>query len=137
MTGKVTVAGKGPLTGGTIQFVLASDDKILGGGQVNPDGTYMVPDAPVGECKVVIDNQHLRAGGKVTGPIVPGKTLTRAPTATKKMNTAPKDLDTTIPDASPGIPKYMRMDASYYLAESTPITFTVPSGEGTKDFDVK
>ena len=57
--GKVTVAGKGLLTGGTIQFVSVADSKAMSGGQIKPDGTYELADVPLGDCKVVIDNSHL------------------------------------------------------------------------------
>jgi hypothetical protein len=59
LSGKVTVGGKGPLTGGNIRFVSTADPNRVGGGLIKADGTYEVTDAPVGACKVVIDNTHL------------------------------------------------------------------------------
>ena len=40
---------------------------------IKADGTYEVPDAPVGECKVVIDNSHLDPSSKKSGtmPMAP------------------------------------------------------------------
>jgi hypothetical protein len=71
VSGKVTVAGKGPLAGGSIRFVSAADPNRSSSGQIKSDGTYMVPDAPVGECKVVIDNSHLDPNGS-KGSAPPG-----------------------------------------------------------------
>ncbi len=135
--GKVTIAGKDPLPGGIIQFVLASDTKVIGGGQIKPDGSYEVPDAPVGECKVVIDNEHLRVGGKTMGPVVPGKTTTAPPGETKKkMNAAPMGLETPTEDTS-GTPKYLRIDSSYQKAETTPLLKTVSRNEDVINLEVK
>lgn len=120
--GKVTVTGKGPLTGGAIVFTLVSNPQVTGGGQIAPDGTYTVPLAPVGECKVTIDNSHLRVGGKVMS------------SAGQKMNTAPAGLAT--PPGAMAPPKYVPIDLSYAKVDTTTLKATVAEG-ATVDLEVK
>ncbi len=65
--GTVTVAGKGALPGGSIRFELISDPSVYGAGQINHEGTYEVTDAPVGECRVIVENEYLKVGSKMAG----------------------------------------------------------------------
>lgn len=121
--GKVTVGGKGPLTGGTIQFIPASGN--FGSGIIKPDGTYTVGDAPVGECKVVVDNKNLKVAagnGKGAG----------------KMGTAPKGAIVT-PEMSGSDAKgtFVSIDAEYTKAETTKLKATLKAGDNSVDFDVK
>ena len=145
--GKVTVAGKGPLTGGNITFALASDEKINGGGVINADGTYEVLTAPIGECKVLIDNSHLNTAAKSKGmpvvpggPGMPGKTggVSKAPKDTEeKMSSAPKGIDAP-PGSGPGKLTYMKIDDQFSKFASTPLKSTVSSGSANPaNFDVK
>jgi hypothetical protein len=130
VSGRVTVAGKGPLTGANIRFVSVADPNKVGSGQVKSDGTYMVPDAPVGECKVVIDNAHLDPS--------------QNPAAARPWVPTPRGEKA---DAEPNVPtlgrddwtsqKFVQIDPAYGRPESTPLRVTVEQGEGTKDFDVK
>lgn len=122
LKGKVTVAGKGPLTGGTIVFALASNPQVTGSGMISPDGTYTVPLAPVGECKVTVDNTHLRVGGNMMTPMG------------QKMNTAPAGLST--PPGAMQVPKYMAIDLTYTKMDSTPLKATVAEGSPV-DLEVK
>lgn len=132
VSGKVTHAGKGPLPGGTIQFVLASNPNYAGGAQIDPDGKYTVHDAPVGECKVLVDNLYLKPGGGAP-PMLPGKTPAKKPN--KKIE-VPKEVEKTPGgDANPG--KYVVLEGTYASAESTPLKVTLSSGSNEKDFDVK
>ena len=142
--GKVTVAGKGPLPGGNITFALASDEKINGGGLINADGSYEVVTAPIGECKVLIDNSHLDTASKTKGlPVVPGGPgmpggTSKAPKDTEgKMGSAPTGVDAT-PGSGPGKLSYIRIDSSYSKFSSTPLKSTVTNGKATpSDFEVK
>jgi hypothetical protein len=164
VAGKVTVGGKGPLTGGNIRFVSVSDPNRSGGGLIKPDGTYEVPDAPVGECKVVIDNAHLDtstnkatglpgmgAPGGMPGGMkgMPGGMKGMPPVGTAggvkeadkaKMSAAPKGAD--IPGemsskSETAGQKFIKIDPAFTKPESTTLTFTVEKGANTKDFDVK
>jgi len=60
VSGKVLIGGKPPLTGSTITFI--GPDGKENANSVDADGSYIIQDAPVGECKVVVK------GG--TGPTV-------------------------------------------------------------------
>ena len=51
VAGKVSYKGK-PLTVGTIEFH-GSDGKVSSS-SINPDGTFLIPDAPVGDDTVVV-----------------------------------------------------------------------------------
>jgi hypothetical protein len=142
--GKVTVAGKGPLTGGNITFVLASNQAVNGGGVINADGSYEVVTAPLGECKVLIDNSHLNTAAKNKGmPMVPGTPgtggVSKAPKDTEsKMTTPPKGLKDAPPGVGAGKLNYMKIDDQFSKFESTPLKSTVGSGSATPaDFEVK
>lgn len=138
--GKVTVGGKGPLTGGAIQFVLVADPNVSGGGQILADGTYEVINAPIGECKVLVDNAHL-GGAKSTGPVAPtvGGGPSRPPADSgKKMSEPPKGVEALPGTAGTGGVKYIRIDPAYADKEKTPLKSTVSSGAASpSDFDVK
>ena len=158
VTGKVTVAGKGPLTGGSIRFELVSDSKLFGSGQILADGSYECADAPVGECRVVVENQHLQAGGATPGKLPGGGTMPgmakgggvmgsggpgsgKSPSeATKKMGNAPKGADVPAGmndgPSSVGM-KYVKVDAKYASPTETPVKFPVAKGKNTFDFEVK
>lgn len=162
VTGKVTVGGKGPLTGGNIRFVSVADPNKVGGGQIKPDGTYEVNDAPVGDCKVVIDNTHLdpeanKKGGMGPGPGAMGPPMKGmgpgGPGGPPGGAAGPKDADKAKMSGGPtkgaDVPaemgaksemsgqKYTKIDGSLSKADTTTLTFTVEKGSNTKDFDVK
>ena len=87
VTGKVVVAGKGPLPGGTIRFVpAAAPDKPIVG-IIEADGSYTAPGVPLGECKVTIDNSSLNAR-RASPP--PGSTSMAGMTAGKYIAIDPK-----------------------------------------------
>jgi len=52
VSGKVTVGGKAPINGTTIKFI--STDGKESSSQVDADGSYVLADVPLGECKVVV-----------------------------------------------------------------------------------
>lgn len=141
--GKVTVAGKGPLTGGAIQFVLASDAKVIGGGQIKADGSYEITEAPVGECKVVIDNTYMDTataskGLPTTGPGFGMGAGGGPKDMSAKTSAPPKGLDVPGGTMSVGTPRYIRIDPSFTKADSTPLkTVVTKSGANPADFDVK
>lgn len=121
--GKVTVGGKSPLTGGTIQFIPTTGN--AGAGIIKADGTYSVTDAPVGDCKVVVDNKNLKVAagnGKGAG----------------KMGTAPKGaIVTPEMSAAGGNGTFMAIQADFSKAETTSLKATLKQGENSLDFDVK
>jgi hypothetical protein len=101
VTGKVTLPGGSPLPGGTINFRSVAFAHRVGSGEIQADGTYEAKDVPQGECKVVIDNSHLKTSKAVGGYVAPD--AKQAPAGTKyvpinqKYTTeAGTDLKTTI-----------------------------------------
>ena len=74
VTGKVTVDGQ-PVTGGSIRFypVSADSKSKASGGVIGPDGSYAVPDAPLGACTVTVDTGATKgAATKNPAPNGPG-----------------------------------------------------------------
>jgi hypothetical protein len=75
LTGKVTIDGK-PIKGGNV-LVVSEDGTRSASGFVNGEGTYTVPEPPLGKVKVSLQTSHLRgsfapksgekAGGKGEG----------------------------------------------------------------------
>ncbi len=135
--GKIAVAGKGPLTGGTIQFVSVADSKAMSGGQIKPDGTYELADVPLGECKVVIDNSHLNPNKGSAAVRTPGMGGGKAPAAaTAKMGAAPAGLQIPTAGSNPADAKFVAIDSSFASVDGTPLRHKVVPN-GTADFEVK
>jgi hypothetical protein len=135
--GKVTVAGKGPLTGGTIQFVSVADSKAVAGGQIKSDGTYEIADVPLGNCKVLIDNSHLNPNKGSAAVRTPAMGGGKAPAAaTAKMGAAPSGLQIPTAGSNPADSKFIAIDSSFSTAGGTPLTHNVQAN-GTADFEVK
>jgi hypothetical protein len=134
--GKVTVNGKVPLTGGSIQFILVSNPNEVGSGQIDGKGEYEVATAPIGECKVVIDNTHLERKSKN----MPGMGTGGANQDTsKKMSTPPKGIDTAKGEGGQASAlKHVKIDGSYTKADTTPLKSTVSRDKASPaDFDLK
>ena len=158
VAGKITVAGKGPLTGGALRFELLADPKVFGSGQVTAEGAYECLDAPVGECRVVVENQYLQVGGSMPGKLPGGGSMPGMPgmggmtgagapgsgrppaDASKKMNSAPKGAEMPAEmGATAGSvgAKYLKIDAKYASPTESPVKFTVTRGKNAFDFEVK
>jgi hypothetical protein len=161
VSGKVTVVGKAALTGGNIQFISASDPNRIGAGLIKADGTYEVFDAPVGECKVVIDNTHLdssakksNAPGMATGPGggMPGGGMKGMPGGGAPQS-APKEADKAKMAGGPkgaevanemnqgktehAAEKFLKIDGAYSKPETTSLKADIKNGANTLDFEVK
>jgi hypothetical protein len=104
VSGKVTYKGT-PLTMGTLEFH-GTGNKIAAT-QIGPDGTYVVGDAPVGECTVVV---------KVVPP-------PKAPPGVE-MEGAPKGTPVMVP------PQYADPTKSG-------VKQTIAAGKSTVDIDLK
>lgn len=128
--GKVTVAGKGPLTGGTIYFVSTSDSKLTGSGPIKSDGSYDVGNAPVGQCKVTISNESLKNAPGVAIPTAAGP-------GSSKMGGPPSGLSIPGEMGTMDSPKYMPIDPAFSKAESTTLSATIKKGSNSLDFEVK
>lgn len=49
-----------PLGGGTIRIVSMSDENKSNSTLINPDGTFTMPNAPVGECRVLVETESAK-----------------------------------------------------------------------------
>ncbi len=163
VSGKVTVAGKAGLSGGIIRFISAENPNRIGGGTIKPDGTYEVTDAPVGECKVIIDNTHLDpsankssapgmpgTGGGMPGMKgMPGGKQFGGPGAggpkdadKEKMTGAPKGVEIAgemgMGKTDHAGEKYVRIDGAYSKMDTTTLKATInDNGPNTLNFEVK
>lgn len=140
ITGTVTVEGKGPLTGGSIKFVSVADSQKSSSGVISPNGTYLVNDAPVGDCKVIIEPyKYATSGGMGMGPPggmgmkgMPGgggPKMGSAPPAGKSTDVAPKGVDVSEMPSS-GANKPMKIASGEQSAK-------VNKGNNSIDFTVK
>lgn len=142
--GKVTIGGKA-LNMGTVQFV--TDDNRSGTAMIKEDGTYEMPDAPVGECKIAV--VVVPASGGKMGPgamMPPGGKMPGAPAGP---NMAPGTKGTPKPpEAGTGGGDGMQMKAPpppldpskavkiperYSSPETSGLTYKVSRGEQTHD----
>lgn len=158
VSGKVTVAGKGPLTGGTITFISAADAKRAASGVIAADGSYRVAEVPVGECRVTVDNSQFdsssRKAGGMPGMGPPGSGMpgmkgmpgggapgAKGPSADAKakMGAAPNGVGNTseMGSAETANAKYVKIDHAYATPEATPLKATVGTGSNAIDFEVK
>lgn len=118
--GKITFMNQ-PLTTGTISFV---GNGHTGSGTIKSDGTYLVPNAPVGEVTITVQTPPLPPGGVLATPPPP------------KGFAMPKEM---LP------PDYKENDAvrvvstpeKYAKAETSTLKYTVKSGTQDYDFDLK
>jgi len=125
--GKVSM-GKKPLPSGTVMFY--GKDGITATAHINPDGTYELADAPLGECKVTVTVQRLPPDPTVAGRLK-GKGM--------KMPEGPRDPNKESPElpSAPQVPKEVRpIDTKYSSTETSGLSFTVKKGEQTYDIDL-
>jgi hypothetical protein len=116
VTGKVTFNNQ-PLTAGTISFVASPN--FMGTGTINPDGTYTVADAPVGDVIVTVQTPP--------APLGPVDKMMKPPPGVKGM---PEDMK---PEGAraPTPVKIVPAPTKYNSTETSPLHFTVEKGTQT------
>jgi hypothetical protein len=122
VNGKVSLSDGTPVPAGTITF-WASDNRSAQA-TLTPDGSYSIPDAPVGDVKVTVETPVPMMGGP-TGmgkppPGVKGMPAEMLPPGQKELagvNVVP-------------VPK------QYKDKSTTPLTYTVTRGTQKKDFTI-
>ena len=121
--------GKKPLTTGTVMFI--GKNGITGSASINPDGTYVMNDAPLGECKVTVTVSALpmdpatRSRLKGKGPAMPAGPVN------------PEESSGPPPPPLAVIPKeVVPIDAKYSNPETSGLSFTVQKGEQTYNIDL-
>jgi hypothetical protein len=113
--GSVTYKGQ-PITGGTIAFHPARGKPVKA--SLEADGTYYAKNVPVGEVKVTIETESLRAKGNP-------KAKAKPPDKDK-----PKDKDSKPP-------VYVAIPKKYADVETTPLRLKVKGGKQTADFKLE
>jgi len=108
VSGKVTLNGKA--VAGQVSFIGPDGKEITSG--INPDGTYMIPDPPTGQAKIVV--KGMPGGGGVAG--VQGTKTIEAPGATT---------------AEVGVPPPLK-----YAAPDNGLTFNVTGGKQTHNIEL-
>lgn len=120
--GRVSV-GDRPLSGGVIGFHSTQDAARWSAGQIAVDGTYLVPDAPLGPCAVTIDTSMLK-----DRPRFSDAAATTGPT----------------PGGLPGgsgvvaqEPEYVPIRKQFSNVDQSPLSATVMVGANSFDFGVE
>lgn len=121
--GSVVVAGK-PLPGGLIGFHLRSDPDRWSAGRIDPDGTYLVPDAPIGPCAVTTDTAMLRGRRQPPplGPVLTGLTPGGLPGGS---GLEPQNI------------AFVAIDKKFSDKATSPLAAEVTGGENSIDFAVE
>jgi hypothetical protein len=132
VSGKVTFNNK-PLTNGTVVVVLGTDQTKNGAGQIRPDGTYDIADAPIGATKVYIDPAKSSGitpgGGESSAAPYAG---VNAPAGAKIAGLPPgTPFNKGAPNVKPDyVPK------KYRTFDGTPVTFDVKKGQNSLNIDM-
>ena len=125
--GKVTT-GKKSLTTGSVMFI--NKDGVSATASIEPDGSYEMKDAPLGECKITVTVQDLPMD-----PNVRARLKGKGP----KMPEGPVNPEKSSPElpTSPKVPKeVVPIDAKYSKPETSGLSFTVKKGEQTYDIEL-
>jgi hypothetical protein len=125
--GKVTT-GKKALTTGTVMFY--GPNGITASASIRPDGTYEMPDAPLGECQVTVtvsglpNDPSVRARLKGKGPAMPGGPVN------------PEDSGPPPPPLAEIPKEVVPIDTKYSNPETSGLKFTVKKGEQTYNIEL-
>ena len=124
------------VAGGSIRFhPTAADSKSKpSGGVIGADGSYSVPDAPIGACKVTVDTGLAKGAATKNEPKGPGADVM------KKMQGPPAGMPAMGGGNGAGFvsgTKPIAIEAAYASAATTPLTAEVKRGANTHNFEVK
>jgi len=124
--GKVSIGGKS-LTTGNVMFW--GDKNATASAPINESGEYVMNDAPIGDVKIT-----------VTVPKIPPGVLEKMQSKSGKFKEINKDIKSVDPESGKTISIMGSVPASivpipekYADVDSSGLTFTVKSGEQTKD----
>jgi hypothetical protein len=114
VSGTVKYQGK-IVTGGMIRLIALRDENETATGRILGDGTFTIPNAPLGEVKVVVDTE-----------------MARFDPSTMVKNAPPSAI--TFPKGSPM--KYVPIDRKYRDPAQTSVRLTIEKGEQKKDIEM-
>jgi hypothetical protein len=106
VSGQVLFKGK-PLPGGRVTFI-ADVGGLAAGANIDEQGNYKIPDAPVGQVHITVDNTMLNK-----------RKRTKQPHLNNPNSPAPSEI--------PGV--YVPVPDKYYKADTTDLTFKVEAGK--------
>jgi hypothetical protein len=113
--GTVRYQGK-PVTGGTVRLTSVTDDNKSMMGMLLSNGTYEVPNAPLGEVKIVVETDSAKFDR-----------------TTMLRQAKPEGLDLS---KLPPPMKFVPIDPKYSDPAKTPLRMTVGKGEQTFDIEM-
>lgn len=119
--GRVSIGGR-PLPGGMIGFHSTQDATRWSAGQIAVDGTYLVPDAPLGPCTVTIDTTMLKGRPRLSN-------------ATAADGPTPGGL----PGGSGVVaqePEFVPIRQQFISVAQSPLSAAITAGENRFDFTV-
>jgi hypothetical protein len=117
VSGVVRLRGQ-PVGGGSIRLIDPADPNKSMGGDILGDGTYTVPNAPVGEVVVVVETES-------------AKNDPRKWVAVANAGSGPKV------EMPPGPPlKFVPIDKRYTDAATSPLRMTVSRGKNVTDVEL-
>ena len=124
VVGKVTYKSQ-VLTGGEIIFVDPNDPNKSTSGRIEGDGTFDVPNVPIGNLSVLIDTTMAKYD---VNNFVPPKGEPREASENPYLKNAP----------APSTPpmKYMPINKKYAKIDTSPLKITVQKGTTTQNFDL-
>jgi hypothetical protein len=126
VTGKISYKGE-PLGNGRIMFINQKDPTKAGAGSIQPDGTYTVPDAPVGPATITVETipTAAAAGGGSVGA------------KSGELAKPPAGMNMPMPGAGGGGGgKYVKIPDKYKTKEQSGQTYDVKAGKQEHDIDL-
>jgi hypothetical protein len=111
VSGKVIYKDQ-PLGGGTIRFVSLTDDNQSNTARINADGTFTLSNAPVGECRVLVETESARVDVSAFLKNLP-------PDAKVDRSKIPAPM------------KYVPLDTRYNDPKDSPLRLTIKPGNQT------
>lgn len=123
VSGKVFYKGA-PLKGGNVTFV-STEGKSSLSTQINEDGSYTIPNVPVGTVTICVETESLNPAGKMRTPKY------RPPPGQQ----APEGLDAG--NTTDTAKRYMRIPPEYADPAKSGLTHTVSGPTQTRDIELK
>jgi len=112
------VLGAEPLPGGLIRFYSDAAAGRWSGATIESDGSYVVPDVPLGRCTVTVDTSNLK---NIPAP--------------RRLPGVPLPPGVAAESASQSV--YRAVAPRYAAVQSSPLTVEVKPGENAHDFQVE
>jgi len=127
VNGKVRLANGQPVTAGTVSFW--SSDNRVGSSALGSDGSYSVPDAPVGDVKITVSTPPPRMvmGDKGGMPKAPGDLGGGMPA-----DKVPEGMSGVVMKPQNVVP----VPEQYWDVATTTLTWTVASSKAPQEHDI-